>query len=90
MFWGALAKLRVYDSGRSLDDFQPWLGQVTNFPEEVIDQAWKRVPSDWIAGDEDGLERLLERLYERRARAPELVAACRKARGNPFRNWTGP
>jgi hypothetical protein len=85
---GMYVRHSVYDSVRSLDDFQPWLGQVMNFPEEVIDQAWKRVPSNWIAGDEDGLERLLERLYERRARAPELVAACRGARINPFRNWT--
>jgi len=74
---------------RSLEDFQPWLGQVTHFPEEVIDQAWKRVPSEWIAGDEDVLERLLERLYERRAQVPELIDACRGNRMNPFRSWAG-
>jgi hypothetical protein len=86
---GLYARHSVYDSVRSLDDFQPWLGQVMHFPEEVIDQAWKRVPSDWIAGDEDVLERLLEHLYERRARVPELIEACRGGRVNPFRNWTG-
>jgi hypothetical protein len=86
---GIYARHSVYDSVRSLEDFQPWLGQVMHFPEEVIDQAWKRVPSDWIAGDEDALERLLERLYERRARMPELIGACRANRVNPFRNWPG-
>jgi hypothetical protein len=30
---------------RSLDDFQPWLEQGV----EVIDQAWKGIPADWIA-----------------------------------------
>jgi len=85
---GLYARHNVYDSVRSLDNFQPWLGQVVHFPEEVIDQAWKRVPSDWIAGDEDILERLLERLYERRARVPDLIDACRGGRVNPFRNWT--
>lgn len=84
---GLYTRHTVYNSVRSLDDFQPWLGQVMHFPEEVIDQAWKRVPSDWIAGDEDLLERLLERLYERRVRVPELVEACRGGRMNPFRNW---
>jgi len=86
--YGLYARHSVYDSVRSLDDFQPWLGQVMNFPEEVIDQAWKRVPSGWIGGDESHLERMLERLYERRARVPELIAACRAGRVNPFRNWT--
>jgi hypothetical protein len=84
---GLYSRHSVYDSVRSLDDFQPWLGQVMHFPEEVIDQAWKRVPSEWISGDEDSLERLLERLYERRAQVPELIDACRGNRLNPFRNW---
>jgi hypothetical protein len=88
-FHGLYARHSVYDSVRSLDDFQPWLGQVMHFPEEVIDRAWKRVPTDWIMGDEDALERLLERLYERRARVPELIDGCRGGRVNPFRNWTG-
>src|SRR6202161_1161859 len=87
---GLYARHAVYNSVRSLDDFEPWLGQVMHFPEEVIDQAWKRVPSDWIAGDEDALERLLERLYERRARVPELIEACRGCRVPPLWDWTGP
>jgi hypothetical protein len=77
----------VYDSVHSLDDFEPWLGQTRHFPEEAIDLAWKRVPSHWVEGEEDALEMLLERLYERRDRLPELIAACRGGRINPFRNW---
>src|SRR3954452_18545630 len=34
----------VYESVRSLEDFQPWLDELKHFPEEVMDQAWKRVP----------------------------------------------
>jgi hypothetical protein len=77
----------VYDPVRSLDDFQPWLGQVVHFPEEVMDRAWKRIPPDWIEGEEDALQQLLERLFERRGRLPDLIAACRSARVNPFPNW---
>jgi hypothetical protein len=84
---GLYARRLVYRTVRSLDDFQPWLDQVIHFPEEVIDQAWKGVPADWIAGEEDALSQLLERLFERRARLPELIAACRTARGNPFPDW---
>jgi hypothetical protein len=84
---GLYARRLVYDGVRGLDDFQPWLDQVMHFPEEVVDQAWKRIPPEWIEGDEDDLQRLLERLYERRKRLPELIAACREARTNPFPNW---
>jgi len=84
---GLYARRMVYEDVRGLEDFQPWLDQVRNFPAEVIDQAWKRVPGDWVAGEEDALERLLGRLYERRARIAELISACRQARTNPFPNW---
>jgi hypothetical protein len=85
---GLYARRLVYESVRSLDDFQPWLDQVVHFPEEVIDQAWKRIPPDWIDGEEDSLSQLLERLFERRSRLPELIAACRTARTRPFPNWS--
>lgn len=77
----------VYDAVRSLDDFQPWLDLILHFPEEVFDRAWKHIPPEWIDGDEDGLERLLARLYERRCRVPDLIHACRQSRIAPFANW---
>jgi len=84
---GLDARRQVYDAVHSLDDFEPWLEQVVHFPEEVIDQAWKGIPADWVEGEEDALAQLLERLFERRARLPELIASCRTARSNPFPNW---
>ncbi len=84
---GLYARRLVYEDVHSLDDFQPWLDQVCHFPEEVMDLAWKSIPADWIAGEENELEQLLERLYERRKRIPELIGACRQARTSPFPNW---
>ncbi len=84
---GLYARRMVYDAVRSLEDFQPWLDQVMHFPEEVIDQAWKGIPPDWVEGDEDALEQLLERLFERRKRLPELIGSCREAKTDPFPNW---
>jgi hypothetical protein len=77
----------VYDSVRSLDDFQPWLDELHHFPEEVMDRAWKRVPPDWLDGEEDALESLLDRLYNRRRRVADLIEACRVSRINAFPNW---
>ena len=84
---GLYARRLVYDAVRSLDDFQPWLEQVMHFPEEVVDQAWKRIPPDWVEGEEDALDQLLEKLFDRRKRLPELVSACRESKVNPFPNW---
>ena len=84
---GLYARRLVYDSVRSLDDFQPWLDLIQNFPEEVFDRAWKSVPREWIDGEEDALDLLLTRLYERRPLVPGLIRACRDLRIQPFPNW---
>jgi hypothetical protein len=86
---GLAPRTLVYQSVRTMDDFQPWLDQVVHFPEEVIDAAAKRVPPPWLNGDEDQFEALLERLLKRRKRVPDLVLDCRSARTNPFLNWRG-
>ena len=86
-FQGLYPRRIVYEAVRSLDDFQPWLDRVVHFPEEVMDKAWKCIPPNWVEADEDALASLLERLYDRRRRVPDLIAACRSARSNPFVNW---
>jgi hypothetical protein len=77
----------VYRGVRALDDFQPWLDRIVHFPEEVIDQAVKQIPTAWLEGDEDALAKLLDRLLARRKRVPELIEGCRSGKMNPFPNW---
>jgi hypothetical protein len=77
----------VYEKVRSYDDFQPWLDRVTNFPEEVIDDGLKQLPPEWLDGDEDVLEALLDKLLKRRKRVPELIRDSTRGRINPFPNW---
>ena len=84
---GLAPRPAVYEGVRSVEDFQPWLDQVVHFPEEVMDEALKRVPPQWLNGDEDALEALLERLARRRRRVPDLLLECRNARSAPFPNW---
>jgi len=87
---GLYCRPAVYDAVRGLGDFQPWLDQVIHFPEEVIDRAWKSIPPEWMEGDEDALDRLLEQLWERRRLLPALLTACRDARTAAFSNWKNP
>jgi hypothetical protein len=77
----------VYKDVRGLDSFQPWLDRVRHFPEEVVDDAVKQIPPEWLAGEEEGLEKLLLKLMARRKRIGDLVEACRGSRANPFPNW---
>jgi hypothetical protein len=84
---GLYIRKTVYQSVRSLDDFQPWLDQVKHFPEEVVDQAYRQVPAAWIEGEEDAFERLLERLLKRRRRVADLIEECRRSKAGPFPQW---
>jgi hypothetical protein len=86
---GLYPRRKVYDAVRSLGDFEEWLELVRHFPDNVIDKAWKLAPPDWVTGDEEALERLLERLYRRRDRVAELLRDVTRARSSPFSNWSG-
>jgi hypothetical protein len=77
----------VYEQVTGWDDFQPWLDQVVHFPEEVVDQAYKQVPLQWLDGEDQALEGLLEKLLDRRQRVPDLIEGCRRARPALFPNW---
>lgn len=84
---GLYPRRMVYEQVRSLDDFQPWLEQTKNFPESVVDQACRQIPPEWLEGEEDEFEHMLEKLLDRRKRVPDLIEAARTTRGNPFPNW---
>ena len=84
---GLYFRTSVYDEVRSLDSFEPWLEMVANFPESVIDSAWKEIPREWLEDDEESLEKLLETLLKRRAQVRRLIGEARDRRANAFRNW---
>lgn len=84
---GLFFRTSVYEEVRSLDSFQPWLGMVEGFPPEVIDDAWKQIPRHWIQEDEDALESVLETLYKRRKRVPDLIEEIKRERPAAFPNW---
>jgi len=77
----------VYRSVKSVDDFQPWLDRVVHFPEEVVDEAQKQIPPEWLAEDAATLEAMLVKLMSRRKRVPDLIRESRRGRVNPFPAW---
>jgi hypothetical protein len=85
---GLYPRHKVYDC--PLEDFEQCLNRVVNFPEEVLDSAWKHVPPEWIEGEEDELERLLTGLMKRRKRVPDLIRDAVAARPASFPAWSRP
>lgn len=77
----------VYEKVRSWENFQPWLDRVVHFPEEVVDDALKQLPPEWLNGDKDAVELLLTKLMARRKRVPDLIRDSTRGRINPFPNW---
>jgi hypothetical protein len=77
----------VYQNVRSWDDFEPWLDRVVHFPEEVVDEAQKQIPPQWLAEDAVELDAMLTKLMSRRKRVPDLIRESRHGRVNPFPDW---
>jgi hypothetical protein len=86
---GLYFRLVVYRDIRNLDQFQPWLDRIVNLPTEVIDGALRQLPPAWVDEDSEHLERLLDRLMQRRRKVPELLRDCARSGLSPFPNWTG-
>lgn len=84
---GLYPRRRVYDSVRSMDSFEPFLGRIESFKSADLDRIATEVPSEWYEGDHDAFARLLERLYQRRTRVRDLLRATRDCDRNPFSNW---
>jgi hypothetical protein len=84
---GLYPRRMVYESVKSIGDFDPWLSRVLNFPDDVIDRAIRQLPPEWVEDDFEALEKLLEALLRRKKRIAELIQGCRNAPGNPFPRW---
>jgi hypothetical protein len=78
----------LYEAVTGYNSFEPWLSAITGCSLEVLDLAKRRVPFEWWYDDDlEALDRLMEQLYERRKRVPELLRAAKNAARDPFPNW---
>jgi len=85
---GLYARQRVYAGVAGMESFEPWLERLEKqITERVLGEEAAQIPPEWYAGDWSALERLLERLYSRRQRVPELLLAARNSGREPFPNW---
>jgi hypothetical protein len=82
------ANRRVYQSVVGIETFGPWLDRLENeFTLNVLYEEAQHVPTEWYGEDREAWERLIERLWMRRTRVPELIWSARNAVPGAFPNW---
>jgi hypothetical protein len=86
---GVYATNCVYERVRGWDAFEPALSRAENMDSDTIWRCAADIPEQWYEGDRDGLNRLVEALYNRRLRIRQLIATFRKSTRNPFPSWRG-
>jgi hypothetical protein len=85
---GLYARNRVYQAVTGMESFAPWLRRLEEqMTERVLDEISKDIPPSWYEDDYDALLRLLEQLYRRRSRVPDLILEAKKSQRQPFPNW---
>jgi hypothetical protein len=85
---GLYARNRVYLGITGMESFAPWLELLeTRVTERVLDEISREIPSAWYEDDYDALLRLLEQLYRRRLRVPDLILEAKRTNRQPFPNW---
>jgi len=85
---GVYAVNCVYERVTGWDAFEPALSRAEQMDVSELSRMAADIPEEWYEFDSDGLNRLIEKLYKRRAIIRDLIAAFRTCCRNPFPNWT--
>jgi hypothetical protein len=84
---GVFANNVVYEGVAGWESFEPAL---TRAEEISCDDIWRcagDMPEEWYGADRQGLESLVEKLFERRKMIRRLITIFRENSRKPFPNW---
>jgi hypothetical protein len=85
---GLYARNRVYEGVIGMESFAPWTERVErSVTERVLADVIREIPPEWYEDDYDAVTRLVEQLYRRRTRVPELLLDAKNTTRQPFPNW---
>ena len=86
---GVYPRNLVYAQVTGWASFEPWISRVESMEAETLWSIAEMVPPEWYGGDPATIERLMERMLERRGRLRELIASFRDSDREPFPKWAG-
>jgi hypothetical protein len=85
---GLYARNRVYEGVIGMESFGPWLERLEKqITERVLAELAEEIPPAWYDDDYDALVRLLEQVYRRKERVPELILSAQRSNRQPFVSW---
>jgi hypothetical protein len=70
---GIYPRRAVYGPEVTMKVFEPWLQVLVKLGSNLLGDILDEIPTEWIRGDEQRLERLLARLYQRRMLVPAMI-----------------
>ena len=84
---GIYPKRCVYAGVTAMESFEPWLERVERLTPSVLDGIASEIPPEWYDEDQEALFNLLEQVYRRRKKVPDLVLEAKNSNRQPFVNW---
>lgn len=84
---GIYPKHGVYAHVTGMKSFERWLERVERITPALLDEIAREVPPEWYDDDQEALFTLLDRVYRRRKRVPDLILEARNSSRQPFVNW---
>jgi hypothetical protein len=84
---GAYVRNAVYRGVTGWESFEPWLSNMEILDPQRIWAIAEAVPPEWYEGEWEVLERLIEKLIERRPGVRDRIREFRESSRGPFPNW---
>ncbi len=84
---GVYPRNLVYADVTGWGSFEPWISRLEAMDPTVLWSIAESVPPEWYGGDTGTIERLMERMLERRGRLRELILSFRDSDRQPFPKW---
>jgi hypothetical protein len=84
---GVFSLNAAYQHVTGWGSFEPALSRAQTISIDDIRRCAAGIPEQWYEADADGLNRIIETLYRRRALIPQLITEFRNSSRNPFPNW---
>ena len=84
---GVNARNCVYKDVNGWESFEPALTRAED--ADIID-IWRcadTIPPEWYEYDREGLERIVDTIYQRRTVIRDLIVSFRTSSRDPFPNW---
>jgi hypothetical protein len=84
---GVYARNAVYRDVTGWESFEPWLTHLEEVEAQRIWEIAEAVPPEWYGSEVEMLERLVEKLIERRSEVRDRIVDFRESSRGPFPKW---